>query len=157
MRFIKLFLLSIMVFFIILTCISLLIPSHIRIAKATDINASADKVFSFIKDTTKWSIWHPTYGPANSSASLSNRTTQLKIIKNTDSTFILNFEAGKRTVANSWQVYQFPQNRSLTLQWYMDFKLRWYPWEKFSSLLFKKTYGAMMEQGLENIKKVSEE
>jgi hypothetical protein len=38
----------------------------------------------------------------------------------------------------------------------MDFRLRWYPWEKFSSLLFEKSYGLTMEKGLNNIKKLSE-
>ncbi len=150
-------LISFIVFFLIITCISLLIPSHIRIAKATSINASASKIFSLIKDTANWSTWHPAYAQDNSSASLSNRNIQLKIIKNTDSIFVINFETGKKSVLNSWQVFQFSHNHSLILQWYMDFKLRWYPWEKFSSLLFKKTYGVMMEQGLENIKKVSEQ
>jgi hypothetical protein len=35
----------------------------------------------------------------------------------------------------------------------MDFKLRWYPWEKFSSLLLEKRYGPVMEQGLAKLKK----
>jgi hypothetical protein len=35
----------------------------------------------------------------------------------------------------------------------MDFRLSWYPWEKFSSLFYEKTYGTMMETGLLNFKK----
>jgi hypothetical protein len=35
----------------------------------------------------------------------------------------------------------------------MDFRLSWYPWEKFSSLFYEKTYGAMMERGLNDLKK----
>jgi hypothetical protein len=38
----------------------------------------------------------------------------------------------------------------------MDFHLRWYPWEKFASLLFEQSYGPKMEQGLGNIKKMVE-
>lgn len=34
----------------------------------------------------------------------------------------------------------------------MDFHLSWYPWQKFGSLLYESTYGAMMEKGLTNIK-----
>jgi hypothetical protein len=38
----------------------------------------------------------------------------------------------------------------------MDFRLRWYPWEKFSSLLLEKRYGPMLENGLDNLKKLME-
>jgi hypothetical protein len=39
----------------------------------------------------------------------------------------------------------------------MDFRLRWYPWEKFSSLLFEKQYGTQMEAGLESLKQLAED
>jgi hypothetical protein len=38
----------------------------------------------------------------------------------------------------------------------MDFKLRWYPWEKFKSLFFENIYGAHLERGLGNLKELSE-
>jgi len=38
----------------------------------------------------------------------------------------------------------------------MDFHLKWYPWEKFSSMLLENRYGPMMEQGLAKLKKVVE-
>ena len=44
---------------------------------------------------------------------------------------------------------------SLTLQWYMDFKLKWYPWEKFRSLFYENIYGVQMEQGLSNLKELA--
>jgi hypothetical protein len=34
----------------------------------------------------------------------------------------------------------------------MDFDLKWYPWQKIGSLFYESNYGAMMEQGLHNIK-----
>jgi len=38
----------------------------------------------------------------------------------------------------------------------MDFQLQWYPWQKCGSLLYEGTYGRMMEQGLQNIKKLAQ-
>jgi hypothetical protein len=38
----------------------------------------------------------------------------------------------------------------------MDFKLKWYPWEKFKSLFYENFYGVQMEQGLSNLKELSE-
>ena len=60
---------------------------------------------------------------------------------------------GKNSLLNGWQFYSHQGRESYTLQWYIDFKLRWYPWEKFGSLFYEATYGKMIEQGLSNIKK----
>jgi hypothetical protein len=42
------------------------------------------------------------------------------------------------------------------VQWYFDFHLRWYPWEKFSSIVFDKQLGPPMEKSLDNLKKLLE-
>ncbi len=42
------------------------------------------------------------------------------------------------------------------VQWYFDFKLNWYPWEKFGSITFDKQVGPVMEQSLNNLKKLVE-
>ena len=55
-----------------------------------------------------------------------------------------------------WNFYATEIPNSVTVQWYMDFHLRWYPWEKFSSLLLEKRYGPMMEKGLGNLKALVE-
>ena len=62
--------------------------------------------------------------------------------------------AGSKKVDNGWNLVR--EQGSLTVQWYMDFKLRWYPWEKFSSLLFEKQYGTQMEIGLAKLKRLAE-
>jgi hypothetical protein len=59
----------------------------------------------------------------------------------------------KKPVINGWKIYHTAPD-SLTLQWYMDFHLRWYPWEKLGSLFYENTYGVMMEQGLTNLKRL---
>jgi hypothetical protein len=59
-----------------------------------------------------------------------------------------------KPVATGWKTISYPNNDSVTVQWYMDFHLRWYPWEKFGSLLLEKSHGARMEQGLTNLKKL---
>ncbi|HVE60520.1 MAG TPA: hypothetical protein VNA26_01785 [Chitinophagaceae bacterium] len=38
----------------------------------------------------------------------------------------------------------------------MDFHLKWYPWQKFSSLLYEERYGTMMQNGLTNLKEITE-
>ena len=80
---------------------------------------------------------------------------QLKETKADERIFVM-LTKGKKPVINGWKFIKNSGSDSATLQWYIDFNLRWYPWEKFASLLFEKSYGVQMELGLSNIKKIVE-
>lgn len=149
MRIIKLGLISFIFIFIIIFFISLLFPSHIRISRATNLPNQRDSIFSLLKNEK---VWHPAYHDSSSSLQMSQ--LQRKMMEETHSTLEYQLQQpGKKVVISGWEVYGTTSSDSLTLQWYMDFTLSWYPWEKFSSLFYEKTYGAMMEQGLVNFKK----
>jgi hypothetical protein len=147
-RFIKLAIISFVLLFGLVTAISLLIPSTVRISKAIDLRASKDSVRTLLTDTAHWRAWHPAYQ--------NNRQQQasITITSVTDSLVTATISSpGKNSLLNGWQFYAHGNRESYTLQWYIDFKLRWYPWEKFGSLFYEATYGQMLEQGLSNIKK----
>ena len=156
MRIIKLALISIVFLFIVVTAISLLIPSHIRISKAVNIQADKDSVLALIMDTAKWKQWHPAFNPNDATPKFPSvhivGTTQ-----NVSEVVMRLQQSGKPEVVNGWKIYKHDAMDSLTLQWYMDFHLKWYPWQKFGSLFYENTYGLLMEKGLENIKQLSNE
>ena len=153
MRLLKLALLSFLVFFGLITAMSLLIPAHVRISKAINMPDSTRRIFSLINDSSKWRLWHPAFQIPQIDSLLQQHQITIIPLVSTDSLVTVNWQqAGKPPVQNSWQVHRFAASDSITLQWYMDFRLKWYPWEKFSSLFYEKTYGLMMEQGLQNIK-----
>lgn len=152
MRIIKLALISFVFLFILIILISLLFPSHIRISKAINVPNKRDSIFSLLTNQDQWPRWHPVY--AGSASAKEMMRIKKTTVEQTDSTFIVQLQsANKKPVINGWQVYGSPASDSLTLQWYMDFTLGPYPWQKFSSLFFEQTYGAMMEKGLANFKK----
>ena len=149
MRVIKLAIISFVIIFFIIFLISLLFPLQIRISRATNLPNNRERIFSLLKNEP---VWHPAYQDSASSAQM--KKLQKTIPVQTDSTLVYTMrQAGRKTVNNGWQIYGEPASDSLTLQWYMDFRLSWYPWEKFSSLFYEQTYGAMMEKGLSNLKK----
>ena len=80
----------------------------------------------------------------------------ITIIENKNDEVIAEIRSGENKIKSGWKTISYPHTDSTTLQWYMDFHLRWYPWEKFRSLLFEPTYGPRMEKGLNNIKKLVE-
>lgn len=154
MRLIKLAFLSFIFLFGLITAISLLIPSHIRISKAINIGSSPNAIFSLLKDTLNWTQWHPAFMQQNGTLPQKNSNIRTETVN--DSVVLMKFSQGAKTMYNGWQLYTFSSTDSLTLQWYMDFNLPWYPWQKFGSLFYEDTYGRMMEKGLVNLKKIVE-
>ena len=167
MKYIKLFIISFVVISLLITGISLFFPSRVRISKAIDINASKEKLMVYLADPVKWRSWFPGGDTLDhlyidgeiKGIRLSNSSPQgIMITGKTDSTVTAsNVGPGIRELVMGWNVFPGPAGQNTaTVQWYMDFHLRWYPWEKFSSLLFEKRYGPSMEQGLTKLKSVVE-
>jgi len=165
MGIIKLGFISLIVFALLITGISLFFPSHIRISKAVDINTTRDSVHSQISNAANWKKWYPgadtldlliTNGKATGFL-MDSLQTVISITNITDSSVKAATSGSRvRKVITGWHIYKSSNPNTVTVQWYMDFHLRWYPWEKFSSLLLEKRYGPMMEQGLDQLKNLLE-
>ena len=154
MRVIKLALLSFVFFFGLITVMSLFIPAHVRISRAINI-ATADSVLYLVATHNQWPRWHPLFKNSNAPGLLQKYNFTLNTIEASDSTVrVAWMQPGKAPILNGWQLYRFSTSDSLALHWYMDFRIKWYPWQKFSSLFYESTYGPLMEQGLKNIKTV---
>ncbi len=69
---------------------------------------------------------------------------------------ILIFKNSMNDPEIQWNIMEATVPNTVTVQWYMDFHQRWYPWEKFSSLLLEKRYGPVLEKGLSDLKKRAE-
>jgi hypothetical protein len=154
-RLLKLAFISVVLLFIVVTAISFLIPSHIRISKAINIHGEKDSLLALVGDTSNWKRWHPAFMPNDSARSFP--TVNIVQKSENDSEVVMHLQqADKPQVVNGWKVYGHPEIDSLTLQWYMDFHLKWYPWRKFGALFYENTYGVMMQEGLGNIKQLVE-
>lgn len=159
-KIIKLAFISFIFFSLLITGISLFIPSRIRISKAIDINAGKDSVMSQINDAAKWKNWYPgadslalLYSNGKVMGIKSDSVHSLMITAVTDSSVLaVNTGLKVKNGETGWNVIDGNNPNSVIVQWYMDFHLRWYPWEKFSSLLLEKRYGPQLEQGLTNLK-----
>ena len=157
MRLIKLAFLSFIVLFGILTAMSLLIPGRVRISRAINLKTFEDSLMHLVGHTEQWQRWHPAFeGNVAPSKILADNGISLSTLVANDSLVQMQWQQeGRRPVIHAWALHRYPHTDSLTLQWYMDFRLRWYPWQKFSSLFYEGTYGKMMENGLMNLEKIS--
>lgn len=167
MKYVRLFIFSFLLLFIVVFGITLFIPSKVRISKAINIKSDAVAVWSQVDDMRKWPSWNPFFAQLDFTSvdQLDTSGGMLKAMRVQGTEIIwqemkpdLRLAAmkreGRNPVYNGWKCIQIPGSDSTTVQWYMDFKLSWYPWEKFSSLLFERSYGPQMQQGLNNLKQI---
>lgn len=127
------------------------------------MRTSSDEVLNQISDINKWKEWYPGFDTLKLQAetfkngrmvSAVSSSTAISIFENSPGEVKAEFKSGTRKpVISGWQAISYNNSDSLTLQWYLDFKLRWYPWEKFFGLTYDKMYGIQMEEGLQRLKK----
>jgi hypothetical protein len=155
MKFIKLTLISIVLLFIVATGVSLFIPSTVRISKAINLAGPKDSIWHLIRDTQQWQRWNPAFMSRFPQEQQNNMQAILVRATGSETVFLLK-QPNKQPVTSVWKIYDNEGSDSLTLQWYMDLTSSWYPWQKLGTLLYEPTFGAMMQQGLTNIKNIEQ-
>ena len=160
MRFVKLGLISAVVLFGIILLISLLLPSHIRISRAIDIDAPADKIYPILADIKQWEKWNEYIRVYH------NRIAETDMLK-ADEIAIFITSKKDNLVTADWQQpsgnkfgsgFAIISNHTghATVQWYFDFHVKWYPWEKFQSIVYDQQLGPIMEKSLAGLKRIAE-
>ncbi|HEX8356341.1 MAG TPA: SRPBCC family protein [Segetibacter sp.] len=167
MRFLKLGIISFIVFGLLITGISLLLPSSVIISRAIDISASPAIVYTHINNLSKWKNWYAGYDSSNASvtataagkgASLTTGSTVITIENTSPSQINTVWKTGKSSILPSQFNFIVQRNSShFTLQWQFIQKVKWYPWEKFASIVSDKAMGPILEESLENLKNLAEE
>lgn len=161
MKYIKLLFFSAIILLLALTGVTLLLPSHVRVSRAINLYAGADSVLREVGDLSRWKSWYPGFdtlelkevtvtGGRVTKATVKN--IQLQVTVSTDSLVTVQMKKGVQPVLNNWRLIRYTHSDSLTLQNYMDFDFKWYPWERFSGLLVDRSYGQLMEDGLKRLK-----
>lgn len=161
MKFVRLIILSGIVFFVLACIVSFFIPSHIRVFRMVHLAKGRDSVLNQVRDLSEWKNWYPGFQDIQ----LKDVQTEngkvvkaiaddilLQITRSDSNTVAVEIRKGNRPVVAGWQIDKGIKEDSLALQGYMDFNLKWYPWEKFSSLLLDRSYGESLMQGLQRLK-----
>jgi hypothetical protein len=158
MRVIKLGIISLVVFGILFYAFSLFIPSRIRISRAINIAVQKDTLASRMADLRSWKDWNEMVNnDENSNPKYTDRTFDGGVLS------VKMVYASADSIRTVWQFrntepimsgFNLVQSLSDTTvaQWYFDFNLKWYPWEKFGSIIFDQQLGPPMEKSLNNLK-----
>jgi hypothetical protein len=167
MRVIKLAIISVVVLFLVVTAFSLLLPSNVIVSRAIDINAALPAVFPLVNNVGKWSVWMQNFDTATVTVSPNTvgrgatfTTNQLviKIVESSPQKISAIWQSGEnRPLPGEFNFFTSDSSSTITVQWQFTQKVKWYPWEKFASIVSDKALGPYMEQSLDNLKKYAEE
>ncbi|RYD73747.1 MAG: hypothetical protein EOP53_19520 [Sphingobacteriales bacterium] len=172
MRLVKGFLIVVTGFFVLITLISLLIPSTVVTVKSVSIHASQQKIVAAIQDLNQWQNWHPVFRQENKTIKVSQPSfgvdAKLQWLQNEkphDITitkvfpegiqFNLN-SAGEKPVETFLSALPMQEPNTFQVEWKAVTKLKWYPWEKFGGIFITEMTGPGYEQALNSLKQYIE-
>jgi len=144
MQLIKLIIISAIAFFLLLTAFTLFIPSQIRISRAVDIAAERKSVLPFVQQLSNWTDW-------NAYVQDTAGRFSIRLLQVSDSLVTSEWLAGDKSFSSGIAIYEVRKG-TITVQWYFDFKLKWYPWEKIASIVYDRQMGDVMQESLVKLK-----
>jgi hypothetical protein len=168
MRFVKFFILSILSIFLVLTGLSLLLPSHLRVSRVIDVAASRTRVAATIGDLRSWNEWNSfirntpltnkqySSPPGGKGAWLSSDQMTIRETAADTNEIALQWDLnGGKRYAGGFDLLSVNTD-SLTVQWWFDLNFRWYPWEKLGVFVYDRKLGPVMEESLDSLKRFLE-
>jgi len=163
MRVVKSALVGVIAIFAVIWLMSLLFPSFVKVSRAVNINTTKEAVLDYVPNVNQWARWNEMTSSKNLTHKkitgnvFSSDQLQLQVESiHGDSVDILWTQKNGRKIHGGFNLYGSSDTTLTTVQWYFDFNLRWYPWEKIGSIIFDKQLGPVMEKSLENLRNLIE-
>ncbi|MBL7760585.1 MAG: hypothetical protein JNK08_07805 [Sediminibacterium sp.] len=157
MRFIKLGLISVVVLVLLASAFSLVIPSTVIVSRAVDIRSYKQPVYQLVGSLDQWHNWVEGMNSAavkvyNADSAQLAKTTVV-VQQRTDSTIISKWSnPGSADQVSTIRLIADSANKVVVVQWQFVQQVKWYPWEKISSMMNDKIIGTMIEKNLATLK-----
>jgi hypothetical protein len=168
MRLIKFVFVGFTCLFIVITLISLLLPSEVKVSRAVVISAPEDKIYDDIADLKNWKNWHPSFqadsivisysSPSFGKGAYCNilyhfQQTHLQITDaDSSSVKFLSQLNGANDIDNEIRIIPVKEFNSYQVEWRAITKLRWYPWDKFYGIFIDKLTAQGYQNALDDLK-----
>lgn len=164
MKYIKLFLVSVLSFFVLFTLIGLLFPSHIKTVKAIVVNKEKKQVLDELRAQARWVNWHPFFydsthariedaGENKVVFFCNGNELRFSDIRSDSNSLFFTMNAGSMEAED--QVMALPISSDSTqtqVMWSETEQLKWYPWERFRGLLLERSKGIYLDTALHRFK-----
>jgi thiamine kinase-like enzyme len=157
MKIIRLLLVSVVLLFIVVGLVGALLPSHVLVSRAIDIQSSKESIFHYTNNIAHWHSWMEGMEAANvintDSLHASIAGTKIVITQITDTSVISSWtNQSGNTQISTIRLIEDTVHKRMIVQWQFEQDLQWYPWEKLGSIMNDKILGPMMEKNLNNLK-----
>jgi hypothetical protein len=154
--------------FILMTLISLLIPSRIVLVSAATLKADSMQLYEEVSDLQKWKHWHPVFKADSTKINFSTPSNKVKayaewVTKGKKNRLVIVSKVyptveialqreGENDVRNILTTLPVYEQGNMQVQWQSITTLKWYPWEKFSGIFIEKMAGSSNDLALESLK-----
>jgi hypothetical protein len=158
--------------FIMITLVSLLIPSKVMTARSVVVHGNAGYIFSEISNLKRWKDWHPVFKSdsntiktsdpssgvgASATWSTNGKENKLVITENQpDLVKVSLMRKGENDVESIISINHVADSSAVQVEWRVLTRLKWYPWEKFYGIFVDKITGPGYELALNNLKELAE-
>ncbi len=161
MRVIKLGFISLLVLGLLATCIGFLFPSTVVVSRVIDIKSYKQPVYLLVSDLRNWRPWVEGMDNPNvivyDSVSAKLGNTLVNITTLTDTTVVSNWKnSSSSDQLSTIRLISDSSQKNTIVQWQFVQQVKWYPWEKFSSMMNDKIIGTLLEKNLANLKQLAE-
>jgi hypothetical protein len=167
MRLIKAFLTGAIGLFIVMTLLSLLIPSNVKVSRTTLINnTTTTNVLTQVTTLSNWKNWHPVFkssdakiniipGAGDTAAEIIYGTKSVKLLITAADSTTVKFtlqSPGESDIENEIFISPILNQANVQVEWRALNKLKWYPWEKFYGIFIDKLTGPGYDEALTGLK-----
>jgi hypothetical protein len=172
MQKIKSFLFTLTGLFILVTLLSLPIPSVVKVERGVEIHRPAAWVFDEIGNLHNWSQWQPFLRDGAEKITFSADSTAINSFcdwerngkrnrfvltrRNEMEVTVALRREGENDVVSTIKVLPLSDSNSVQVSWVALTKLKWYPWEKFYGIFIEKFTGQGYEDALNGLKQYAE-
>lgn len=151
MRVVKLGFISAVVFFVLFTLGGLLLPSHNIVSRAVNIKAKPVSILPLVQNKSEWHLWIEGMDSA-----ATDKRQQVQIVSVSDSLVVANWKTSEANYTTKFRFIYNPGQAVTIVQWQFEQDVKWYPWERISSLMNDKILGTLMEKNLAKLQLVVE-
>ena len=154
MRLVKLVFISLIILGLLITGISALFPSTVIVSRAVEVNTTPQKIAYYVTDLNHWNQWMSDWKQNkvtmnNNIATIGSQSVQF-LDKNDSSVRYQWVATGQAPYLVQFEWIHLNDN-TYVIHWSFEQHVKWYPWEKFQTLLNEKLLGYKMEAELANL------
>ena len=165
-RLVKGFIIALAGLFVFMTLLSLFIPSRIRISRGVLIHAQPALAYAQVSELSNWKNWQRVFKKDPAGIRINGDTAYWQTGNRENALFVTGRTAntvsdmlerkGENPMVNTIRVLPLADSTQVQVEWNVEIRLKWYPWEKLYGIFIEKMSGQGYENALNGLKEYCE-